>query len=733
MVLKNSDLISFFNGDILTKEIAEKKGVLEIQITGGITEDLVEDIEEIGRELPGVFKKIRIVNSSTLPGNMQRAIDLIGRNIWGRIPEESRKLEDIVIASRCTEDFSCDIRGLKCGRIKRLSLKNNNDGRIHASHDMIYGNVDLKELHLEGFDLYTLDLARCPSVQTLSLKGDKNINFRGIRGLEHIIKLSADDMRSEDEVREIINFISHSPELAHVDLRNIDLSSYDIFEIIRNANLLKVNLHDNNIGLDGIEKLDDADLAQLTITNNNVKKDDIPKIVRFIQKHPLAEFSFGIYNYGLHNELNAIRPNGEYSSKTQGNIRDYFSSVTYKRNQSSILTTLLDNPLIPYSINDAPYVRGAGIVLNPIELDDDTDIATFDFEQEHLKGATLLLTVQQAERLAQLGKKIPMKIGIEIEKAADLSVEKLDELVKKIGVSEVRMIGKDLEPNQRVPYMAAEYRRARNILDEVVSGIDPSESDLDKFTTIYTRLSHMPYDMSAASGGELSREGIKSERDKINSSRNMVGGLLSKDHSCVCAGYAEILRNALSMVGIKARYICGRTDPNVSSRHAWTEVELTGEDGAKHWYLADLTWDRLEAQPANAKYKYPNMLLKEDKFRERHKAPETTYMTTRHGTFSREVIDRSLQKAIQRDIDITRKHEDDHTEPKPNPQPAPIKKPVPKGIPNNIQSILDDLQKNISSLEREYEESMRRNPDTQGYLDPLPYRPRTRYQDDEGR
>lgn len=63
--------------------------------------------------------------------------------------------------------------------------------------------------------------------------------------------------------------------------------------------------------------------------------------------------------------------------------------------------------------------------------------------------------------------------------------------------------------------------------------------------------------------------------------RNLKNGLLYG--KCVCAGYADILKNALSLVNIESMFISGKAG---EEWHAWNKVKIDGE-----WYNVDVTWD----------------------------------------------------------------------------------------------------------------------------------------------
>lgn len=99
---------------------------------------------------------------------------------------------------------------------------------------------------------------------------------------------------------------------------------------------------------------------------------------------------------------------------------------------------------------------------------------------------------------------------------------------------------------------------------------------------MYKRLASIPYDQYA-----VSRRG---EEDTYwqESCRNLKGGLI-EGKEAVCAGYAEILRNALALKGIESHYIQGFSEKEGEAGHAWNQVKI-----GNNWYNVDLTWDRDE-------------------------------------------------------------------------------------------------------------------------------------------
>ena len=144
--------------------------------------------------------------------------------------------------------------------------------------------------------------------------------------------------------------------------------------------------------------------------------------------------------------------------------------------------------------------------------------------------------------------------------------------------------------HQLQPYDVETYKKCRGVIDELLDGIDcesePNEDDREKiiFGKIIKRLAnHICYDYAT-----YKKIGDKTatNEEKLNSA-NLIGGLLN--HTCVCSGYAEIVRNVFPCYGIETRYISGKNiNPNEEG-HAWNQIKLDGT-----WYNMDLTWSRDE-------------------------------------------------------------------------------------------------------------------------------------------
>ena len=111
------------------------------------------------------------------------------------------------------------------------------------------------------------------------------------------------------------------------------------------------------------------------------------------------------------------------------------------------------------------------------------------------------------------------------------------------------------------------YEKIKEKVNEILEDVEEvnpnKDNEFDVFIKIYTKLGRMiSYDYQAA--GKPGYE-----------ARNMIGGLIKG--KCVCAGYAEILRNVLSCRGIECICVSSNT-------HVFNQVKIGGK-----WYYCDLT------------------------------------------------------------------------------------------------------------------------------------------------
>ncbi len=238
--------------------------------------------------------------------------------------------------------------------------------------------------------------------------------------------------------------------------------------------------------------------------------------------------------------------------------------------------------------------------LNPKQLEESLTgeellelLSQNNFEQKkgevyHLNFDTTKIDLQ---KLIDVSQKYKISCSLVIESSADLPINSIEIITKHFGIDikEVRFKQDDLNEEQQIPYSIEDYINCRNIIDAITNDVEeeakvmPNDQNRDKKICgiVVRRLANLiRYNHEYIHKSDMKQ--TSKEEDIIN--RNMIGGLLNG--ICVCAGYAEILRNVLLCCGIECRYVSADNREKEESGHAWNQVKLDGK-----WYNIDLTWD----------------------------------------------------------------------------------------------------------------------------------------------
>lgn len=182
------------------------------------------------------------------------------------------------------------------------------------------------------------------------------------------------------------------------------------------------------------------------------------------------------------------------------------------------------------------------------------------------------------------------QVDISISDMSELSLEDIEKLEGNYPLNNVLIQQesnrlKDLKGNADAisrlneTYDIDTYKQLRKEMDSIIEGIDPRSSDIERFLEVYKRL-----------GAKISYDWENEDRDEVDGvyypggyppAHNLVGGLLN--NTCVCEGYAKILKQTLACVGISSRVVIGDATEEL---HAWNQVKIDGI-----WYNTDLTWD----------------------------------------------------------------------------------------------------------------------------------------------
>jgi hypothetical protein len=197
-------------------------------------------------------------------------------------------------------------------------------------------------------------------------------------------------------------------------------------------------------------------------------------------------------------------------------------------------------------------------------------------------------------------------VNVNVSDFTVLSKRDVDKLSKNEKKNAVRIYDKktDLSVVNRFKYDIEKYKMLHEAMNNVVSGITPDMSEINKFMIIYKRLGNIKYDHAIVE--ELYS---KYAKDNIDNTRNLVNGLMKG--TCVCAGYSDILHVALNEVGIENQKVTGVA---TTAYHQWNQIKIDNV-----WYNTDLTGDA----PALREDSFLNMVfcLRSDKdFKNDHTA-----------------------------------------------------------------------------------------------------------------
>lgn len=153
------------------------------------------------------------------------------------------------------------------------------------------------------------------------------------------------------------------------------------------------------------------------------------------------------------------------------------------------------------------------------------------------------------------------------------------------------MVG--IDENENGKYDVETYKTIYDKVTEITRDINEG-SDYDKFQKVYERLSKiLKYDYKSWEGSKEFDEEHRRQTGhnvildpSIDRDVSRVSNLEAflYDGESVCEGFAEVLRQTLSMVGIKSDVIYGDVEDGA---HAWNRVKLDGK-----LYNCDLTWDK---------------------------------------------------------------------------------------------------------------------------------------------
>ena len=402
-------------------------------------------------------------------------------------------------------------------------------------------------------------LEHCKNLEELIVCCDKEtrsiINLNSITLLK-LKRLVLEGINLEDTSLE--NFLKRHDNISYLGLMKCNISDINFLHFASN-NLKKVNLSENPISpefADDILQLRKEKFKYLNIDGCEEVLEEldkkVSKFLKFFTKNDNMEKGdiYRKYDKALKSTI--------FSIEDLEQLSEYIGYFSEERKNEEMNLHL-----------DPPY----------------------DYDEEYLKkinlygsrkNTILYLTLEDVEYLkGKISKDV--KVCIYIDNANELSVKDLEELEKEYNIQKVRMKKSDnsLDKQQLEPYNVEEYKKCRKVIDDILEGIDlsyePYDENRDKkiFGQVILRLAnHISYDYQGLKKQKILKELIDNEeKDKSTNSnisevlynvegkfyklseikdeykeivkklRNMEGGLLN--NTCVCGGYAEIVRNVL--------------------------------------------------------------------------------------------------------------------------------------------------------------------------------------------
>lgn len=349
-----------------------------------------------------------------------------------------------------------------------------------------------------------------------------------------------------------LNENAENIQLRGIDLSEKDAKTFSKFKGLKRLSLDKCNITNPNI----ISELNEN--VSISIKGNQIDPKSFEQMIKLLIKH-----------------------NGRIET---GDNKLEKIAEAYKSKKIDIQTYLDTKEDVDYEM-----IQGLNITIDDSFTPSDEELANIISTLNKAKGIRIVTDVNNFLRVSSAQKlEVPSKIIIRSANELSTKIMQENPNIQNVEIQDSENSVKE----QAEPYTREEYMMARQKIDEIISEIQmPEEGVEDRekiiFSQVYTKLAElMKYDDYA-----ISQEGRKD--DKLQTTcRNLYGGLVQG--KCVCAGYADILRNTLESCGIKAKFAGGNIDINGGqydikdpAGHAWNMVTL---DGKNYW--TDLTWDR---------------------------------------------------------------------------------------------------------------------------------------------
>lgn len=364
---------------------------------------------------------------------------------------------------------------------------------------------------------------------------------------------SLNNIKIENMVTNLGSLLGHEGELKEILIKNPSVINYLIIDINTDKEALIERL------LEGL-KLEDGgfciDLSRLVLTGKELEKVNCKDFAN-IENLELPYSKIGNIREikeKFPNLKHIILPELYNKRVTQEDIGDNLRNLLeYAEFRNFVQTgdlgnvSAIRNFITNENLDNKFIISSNGKTL--INLD---RISEKSFEEQE----TLSIDFTDLKRIdINLLKNSTNPFTVIINSVKDLSLQEAKWLKESnINISGIEIFDKNNNIEQNKPYTLDTYIAIREKIEELVQGIDLNLPEKQRFAEVYKRIGkNIVYDTPAAYPVTEQEKSYSSKES--NNCRNLKNGLL--EGKCVCAGYADILRNALALVGIESIYMSG--------------------------------------------------------------------------------------------------------------------------------------------------------------------------------
>lgn len=396
--------------------------------------------------------------------------------------------------------------------------------------------INVKTLIIEGdqrtnVNAIIANICKPELLQSLILNNVKIPSSFSFKKLTDLRMISLNNIRFCN-VRSCLDEIVNPEKIEALNFEEVDFAKNSIkilekFTNLKYLNLIKVQ----NCKLDDLEFLSQmSNLEKINIEGNILNLEEINNLVKCK------------FNKNIIVELN---------SKNDNNISNALE--------------IAENGNISVTINNCDLEK----LTQAINLYKINDILVIIAGENNLKEYIHIL------------RRVKGRISIAIKDVSCLTVKEAKDIKEKLKIQYINIIDFDealqYEKN-RYCYSIDTYIKIRKSIDQILEGIDVNNDELTKFLEVYKLLGEsIMYD-------SLLEDEVP-EYSRINESKssNLENGILER--KCVDAGYAEILKNCLAVLGIDSKIVRGNLS-GIEEEHIWNQVKVLDT-----WYNVDLSLD----------------------------------------------------------------------------------------------------------------------------------------------